>query len=57
MKTAFIIALLCVSAFGNNSFLGSYDKLKNTLNGIDRTEFGKNLLDTIALQMTSQAPM
>ena len=49
MKTAFIIALLCVSAFADSSFLGSNMKLKSALNRIDSSAFGKNLLDTIAL--------
>merc|ERR1712151_690462 len=32
-------------------------KLTNALNNIDSSEFGKNLLDTIALQMESNSPM
>ena len=52
-----IIALLCTSTFASSTFLGSNKKLISTLKAIDTTEFGKNLLDTIALQMSSNAPM
>jgi hypothetical protein len=44
----FLIALIACT-FASTSFLGSNDKLKKTLNAIDNTEFGRNLLDTIAL--------
>jgi len=49
MRTFTIIALVVSCTLASSSFLGSYDKLKNTLSSIDRTDFGKNLLDTIAL--------
>ncbi len=57
MKTAFIIALVVVGALAETTFLGSNKKLTTALNRIDSNEFGKNLLDTIALQMDSKAPM
>ncbi len=52
-----IIALLCTSTFASNTFLGSNAKLVKTLKGIDNTEFGKNLLDTIALQLETEGAM
>jgi len=57
MKTAFVIALLCVSAMANTAFLGSNQKLHTALRRIDGSDFGRNLLDTIALQMSSNSPM
>jgi hypothetical protein len=57
MKTAFIIALVIVGAFAESTFLGSNKKLTTALNRIDSNDFGKNLLDTIALQMESNSPM
>ena len=57
MKTAFIIALVVVGALAESTFLGSNKKLNLALNRIDSNEFGKNLLDTIALQMESNSPM
>lgn len=44
-----VFTLLIVATISSSQFLGSYDKLKNKLHEIDSTEFGKNLLDTIAL--------
>jgi hypothetical protein len=44
-----VFTVLIVAALSTSSFLGSYDKLKKKLHDIDSTEFGKNLLDTIAL--------
>jgi septal ring factor EnvC (AmiA/AmiB activator) len=57
MKTAFIIALVLVGAMANTAFLGSNKKMTNMLRNIDSNDFGKNLLDTIALQMQSGSPM
>jgi len=57
MKTAFIIALVIVAACAESTFLGSNKKLTTALNRIDSNDFGKNLLDTIALQMESNSPM
>jgi len=48
MKAVFFVCLIALT-FASTSFLGSNDKLKKTLNRIDNTEFGRNLLDTIAL--------
>ncbi len=52
-----IIALICSSTFASTTFLGTHSKLNNILSKIDSTDFGKNLLDTIALQLESNAPM
>ena len=56
-STIFVLALIATSAFATRSFLGSREKLHNALNVIDGTAFGKDLLDTIALQMSNQSPM
>ena len=53
MKTLFVVSLIIVSALANTAFLSSTEKLKAKLTEIDSNEFGKNLLDTIALQVTS----
>jgi chromosome segregation ATPase len=53
--------LLCVilitATMANTHFLGTNDKVKATLKAIDTSDFGKNLLDTIALQLESKGPM
>jgi len=57
MKTIIIMTLLCIGAFGETYFLSTDDKLSSSLKTIDQTDFGKNLLDTIALQLSSNTPM
>ena len=57
MKTAFIIALVISCTLASDSFLASNKKLTNALKRIDTVDFGKNLLDTIALQIEAGGPM
>ena len=49
--------MIFTATMANTHFLGTDNKLKNTLLQIDATSFGKNLLDTIALQLESEGPM
>jgi septal ring factor EnvC (AmiA/AmiB activator) len=53
-----IIALLGVCTLAESNFLGAQDKTMHDLKSIESTAFGKNLLDTIALQLhSSNSPM
>ena len=52
-----VLLLVITSTLATSEFLGSYDRLKDSLSSIDETVFGRNLLDTIALQMDSNSPM
>jgi septal ring factor EnvC (AmiA/AmiB activator) len=61
-KFAFIALLLIFnSAFGSKVFLGNTNKMTvgafAQLQKIETTSFGKNLLDTIALQVSNKAPL
>ncbi len=57
MKSLYLLLLICTTAFAETYFLSSEDKLSHALKRIDESDFGKNLLDTIALQLNSNTPM
>jgi chromosome segregation ATPase len=60
-KFAIIALVLVNAAFASQVFLGNTNKMSTgafaALKAIEQNEFGKNLLDTIALQLQNQAPL
>jgi len=60
-KLAVVALILINAAFATQVFLGNSNKMSSSafaqLKAIENTEFGKNLLDTIALQLQNQAPL
>jgi chromosome segregation ATPase len=60
-KFAVVALVLINAAFATQVFLGNTNKMTTgafaQLKAIEGTEFGKNLLDTIAIQIQNQAPL
>jgi len=60
-KFAVVALVLINAAFATQVFLGNTNKMTTgafaQLKAIEQSEFGKNLLDTIALQLQNQAPI